>query len=87
VRLDVPVMTAVAAACLPIFFTGCSISRWEGALFLGYWVAYTAYLLLDAAGHDAQPAFGAAMLIFVVPMTALTLLVLVLRERGRRGDE
>ena len=33
---DLPVMIAVAAACLPIFFTGNLIARWEGALFLGY---------------------------------------------------
>lgn len=83
-RFDLPVMTAVAVACLPIFFTDGSISRWEGALFLGYYVAYTAYLLLDAAGHDAQPVLGAVMLVFVVPLTTVTLGGLALRERGRR---
>ncbi len=31
---DLPVMTAVAFSCLPIFFTGFRIDRWEGALFL-----------------------------------------------------
>ncbi len=29
-QLDIPVMIAVAAACLPIFFTGHVIARWEG---------------------------------------------------------
>jgi hypothetical protein len=28
-RFDIPIMTAVAVACLPIFFTGNRISRWE----------------------------------------------------------
>ena len=83
-RFDLPVMTAVALACLPVFFTGGSITRWEGALFLAYYVAYTLYLLLDATGHDAQPVFGAVMLLFVVPLTVLTLAILVLRERARR---
>ena len=32
-RFDIPVMTAVAVACLPIFFTGNVISRWEGGPF------------------------------------------------------
>jgi cation:H+ antiporter len=82
-RFDLPVMTAVAVACLPIFFTGCSITRWEGALFLAYYAAYTLYLLADATGHDAQPVFGTVMLLFVVPLTVLTLAVLVLRERAR----
>jgi cation:H+ antiporter len=81
VRFDLPVMTAVAVACLPIFFTGCSISRREGSLFLAYYFAYTLYLLLDATGHDAQPVFGAAMLLFVIPITVFTLVILVVRER------
>ena len=32
---DIPVMVAVAVACLPIFFTGHVIARWEGWLFFG----------------------------------------------------
>ncbi len=77
---DLPVMVAVAAACLPIFFTGHLIARWEGALFLAYYAAYTAYLILDASGHDAQAGFSAAMGVFVLPLTALTLLVLSWRH-------
>jgi len=85
VHFDLPVMTAVAVACLPIFFTGHCIQRWEGALFLGYYVAYTAYLLLDAAGHDALPAFSQAMMLFVVPLTVITLMVVTVRAlRSRR---
>ncbi|NTV87305.1 MAG: calcium/sodium antiporter [Burkholderiaceae bacterium] len=84
---DIPVMVAVAVACLPIFFTGHLIARWEGALFLAYYVAYTAYLILDAAGHDAQAGFSAVLGGFVLPLTALTLLVLSWRhwQRMRRG--
>lgn len=83
---DLPVMTAVALACLPIFFTGHQIARWEGALFVGYYVAYTAYLLLDSAGHDALPMFSLAMMAFVVPLTVVTLAVVTARSWrcGRR---
>lgn len=82
---DLPVMTAVALACLPIFFTGHCIARWEGALFLGYYIAYTAYLLLDSAGHDALPMYSRVMLAFVVPLTVVTLLVVTVRSwRHRR---
>jgi len=38
---DIPVMIAVAFACLPIFYTGGVISRPEGVLFLGYYLVYT----------------------------------------------
>lgn len=75
-NFDLPVMLAVMLACLPIFFTGMSISRWEGGLFLGYYVAYTTYLILDATQHDALPAFSSVMGLFVVPLTVVTLLVL-----------
>ncbi len=40
---DLPVMVAAAVACLPIFITGREIARWEGALFLAYYLAYTLY--------------------------------------------
>lgn len=82
---DIPVMIAVAVACLPIFFTGYTIARWEGWLFLGYYLAYTAFLLLDATGHDALPAFSTMLGLFVLPLTAVTLLVLVGRALRHQG--
>lgn len=82
---DLPVMLAVAIACLPIFFTRNLLARWEGTLFLGYYVAYTAYLLLAAKSHAALPAFSQAMLLFVLPLTAITVLVLAYRGWRRRA--
>ncbi len=74
-QFDIPVMIGVAVACLPVFYTGGTISRWEGALFLGYYVAYTVYLILHATGHGALPLLHHAMLWFVIPLTAVTLVV------------
>ena len=71
--MDMPVMTAVAVACLPIFLTGYVVSRWEGALFAGYYVAYTAYLVLTATAHPALSTFTTAVGFFVLPLTALGL--------------
>ncbi|MBS4007933.1 MAG: calcium/sodium antiporter [Clostridium sp.] len=79
-NFDIPLMIVVAIACLPIFFTGHIIARWEGFLFLGYYVAYTLYLILASAQHDALPFFSNAMLLFVLPLTALTLLIVTIRE-------
>jgi cation:H+ antiporter len=72
-------MIAVSVACLPIFFTGHRMARWEGALFLGYYGAYTVYLLMQATAHDALPAFSQMMLVFVLPLTVITLLIGVVR--------
>ncbi len=80
---DIPVMNAVAIACLPIFFSGYLIARWEGALFVGYYVAYTAYLIIHAADHPLLPALRTALLYFVLPLTVVTLLVVGVRTHGR----
>ncbi len=85
IRFDIPIMIAAAFACLPIFFTGGMINRLEGALLLGYYVAYTLYLALAAAHHDALPRFSAIMLYFVMPLTLFTLGVVAARELRRSG--
>lgn len=77
---DLPVMVIVAAATLPILYTGYMISRWEGWLFIAYYLAYTAYLLLDAAQHDALHLFNWMMLFFAAPLTLITITALFLRE-------
>ncbi len=77
---DLPVMVAVAVACLPIFLTGYSIARLEAAAFLGFYLAYNTYLVLDAQDHDALPTFSAVMLEFVVPLAALGIAVSLWRH-------
>lgn len=78
-HFDLPFMIAVSVACLPIFFTGNRISRWEGILFLAYYGAYTCYLVLYSTQHEMLPLFNKVMLVYVAPLTALTLLVLFYR--------
>ena len=83
---DLPVMVAVAVVCLPIFYVRSSITRGEGLLLLCYYGAYLAYLVITATAHDALPAFSTAMTFFVLPLTALGLIVAIGREwRARRG--
>lgn len=79
-NFDIPIMIAVAIACLPIFFTGNSISRWEGVLFFGYYIAYILYLFFDATQHNMLPAFSSVMILFVIPITAVTLILISYRE-------
>jgi cation:H+ antiporter len=82
-RFDLPIMVAVAFACLPVFFTEGMISRLEGAVLFGYYLAYTSYLILAATHYDVSPGIGAAMFYFVIPLTMLTLIVLALKEARR----
>jgi cation:H+ antiporter len=86
-RFDLPVMLGVSIACLPIFFVGHAIFRWEGALFLAYYAAYLLFLLLNATQHGALQAFNVAMAGFVLPITALTLAVRVWRQWRRESAQ
>jgi cation:H+ antiporter len=80
IYFDIPVMTAVAVACLPIFFTGRRLDRWEGGVFLVYYIAYTIYLILASQKGATLEMFTMAMTWFVVPLTLLTLVVVGIRE-------
>jgi cation:H+ antiporter len=75
IAFDLPVMLGVTLACIPIFVTGRIVDRWEATVFIAYFVAYTTYVLLVAAGHDAAPLFRDALVLFVLPLSALTLAI------------
>jgi cation:H+ antiporter len=76
-RFDLPVAVAVAFACLPIFFSGYRIERWEGGLFLAFYLGYLVVVL-----RGAPPDFPHwALLGFVAPLTALTVAVLWWQRR------
>lgn len=81
-HFDLWVMLAALVACLPVFITGREIGRWEGALFLAYYVAYSAYLVMGAQGHAALPAFSSVMMGFVIPLTIVTLVVSLIQRRA-----
>jgi cation:H+ antiporter len=84
---DLPVMIAVAVACLPIFLAGYRIARWEGWLFLGYYLAYTLFIALTAMQHHGLSMLTQAMTGFVIPLTLLTLAISLWRNfRQRSGS-
>jgi cation:H+ antiporter len=84
-QFDIPVMIAVALACLPVFFAGYRISRLNGASFLAFYVAYVIYLIFTATNHHALGTYQAAMTYFVLPITAVTLIVIGLRAFRRNA--
>ena len=89
IRLDIPIMIAVTLACLPLFFTGCRISRTEGGVLLGYFVAYTAYVTMGATDATYTRSFEIAMVGFVIPLTVMALAFSVyqnVQSRRRRSS-
>jgi cation:H+ antiporter len=84
IAFDLWVLLAVAFACLPVLITGREIARWEGAVFLFYYCAYATFLILETTHHAALPRFSAVMQSFVLPLTIITLLVVMYGHRSRR---
>ncbi len=70
---DIPVMVAVAVVCLPIFFSGNLITRFEGGLFLAYYVFYTSLLILTETHPQMSRSFAWILGYVVIPLTATTL--------------
>jgi len=85
-NFDIWVMAAVAIACLPVFLLRRRIGRKRGLLFLAYYAAYVAYLILGAQQHDALDEYSHVMISFVLPITVVTLVAMVIREQTRRDS-
>lgn len=84
VHFDLLVMLAVMLLCIPMFYTGSQLSRGEGMLFLGVYAAYSLYLLLNAAHHDALRAYSLLMLWVVIPIVVCSVLLIAMNEWRRR---
>lgn len=93
IAFDIPLMIAAAVALAPVIFTGFTVARWEGGLFVLLYAAYTAFVVLNATRHEALQGFEFVMVLFVLPLVALTLVVTttfevgVMAERRRVRDE
>jgi cation:H+ antiporter len=74
-RFDIPVMVMVALATAPVFLSGLGIQRWEGFLFLAYYLAYFAHLVLAATGSSALPGLDGIVISVLIPLTALAVLI------------
>ena len=87
INFSAPVAIAVAFACLPIFYSGKQIDRWEGLLFLFYYLAYNGYLILDTLDAKSQiaptilPLYINIMLWVVIPLTVIALITVAIMEK------
>ncbi|MFW5698165.1 MAG: sodium:calcium antiporter, partial [Fimbriimonadaceae bacterium] len=70
----IPLALAVSAACVPIFFTGHRIDRWEGGFFLFFYAAFLAYAVLNVTDSDWLPTYEQAMAFIVIPLAVLTII-------------
>ncbi|GAA4422045.1 calcium/sodium antiporter [Bremerella cremea] len=78
---DMPIMIGASLLCLPIFFTARRIDRWEGGIFLGWYVLYTTYLVLKATNPTLAYGFGLVAVWGLIPLTVVVLLASVVLTR------
>ncbi len=71
-QFDLWIMLAASVMCVPLFFTGREISRLEGALLLGGFTLYIAYLVLIARGAQGLPAPRTLLWVVVAPLVAVS---------------
>ncbi|MEM9827175.1 MAG: calcium/sodium antiporter [Planctomycetota bacterium] len=79
-NFDLPVMVAVAVLCLPTFWTGKTIHRWEGVLFVFYYGMYTTVLVGRATGW-AQTRLVEQISVIAIALTLIPVFVTSLRQR------
>jgi cation:H+ antiporter len=72
---DIPLMVGVAFACLPLFRTGYSLSRANGAVLFGSYVLYIVWTVMKATGNQALHALNGLIVQIVIPALIVGLVV------------
>lgn len=81
---DMIVLIIASIACIPLFYTGHVVSRWEGGTLLAFYLAYVCYLYLSATAHELLGVFGYVMIYLVLPVSLVIILVVVFLEWKKR---
>jgi cation:H+ antiporter len=81
---DLPVMLGVAVLCLPMFYSGYRVTRAEGLLFLGLYLAYGLHVVSFTTGMPLAGKLEHLMLFFVLPALVAFLLFTSLRAWRRQ---
>ncbi|MGY2234415.1 calcium/sodium antiporter [Pseudomonas gingeri] len=81
---DLPVMLGVAALCWPVFYSGYRITRAEGLLFLGLYLAYGLHVVWFTTGMPMAVRLEHLMLFFILPALLAYLLFSTLRAWRRQ---
>jgi len=84
VQIDLPVMLAASALCLPLFFAGASLSRFEGFIFLVLYIAYIWYTIAVAVSAGYLAILQSAILFGLMPAVAVYATAVLLMHRRIR---
>ncbi len=81
IHFDFPVMLLVAFACFPVFATGNLVKRWEGSVFLLYYIVYTAILVGAAAAAPWSTTLEEVTMYGLLPLTLIAVTASILKTR------
>ncbi|CAG8867102.1 Inner membrane protein YrbG [Pseudomonas fluorescens] len=81
---DLPVMLAVAVLSLPVFYSGYRITRAEGVVFLGLYLAYGLHVVAFTTGMPLAGRLEHLMLFYALPALGAVLLYTTLRAWRRQ---
>lgn len=81
---DLPVMLGVAALSLPVFYSGYRVTRAEGLVFLGLYLAYGLHVVAFTTGMPLATRLEKLMLFYALPALGALLLFTTLRAWRRQ---
>nr|WP_314492422.1 calcium/sodium antiporter [uncultured Pseudomonas sp.] len=81
---DLPVMLGVAALCLPVFYSGYRVTRVEGLLFLGLYLAYGLHVVSFTTGMPLANKLEHLMLFYILPALLVGVLLNAVRAWRRQ---
>lgn len=81
---DLPVMLGVVVLCLPVFYTGYRVTRAEGLVLLGLYLAYGLHVMAFTTGMPLATKLEQLMLYYVLPVLVAFLLFSTLRAWRRQ---
>jgi len=76
---DLPVMVAVAALCLPLFYAGYRVTRFEGLLLLALYAAYGVHVVAFTTGLGIAGRLEHLMQFYGLPLLAVSMLLAIVR--------
>lgn len=82
--VDLPVMLATACLCLPLFFVGGTLNRFEGGLFLALYLSYVWYLVAIQLQLENLPILQAGIVYGLVPLVGLYVVAILVEDLRRR---
>ncbi|MEB0038884.1 calcium/sodium antiporter [Pseudomonas sp. MH10] len=83
-NFDLPVMLAVSAVCLPVFYSGYRVTRTEGLLLLSLYLAYGLHIVSFTTGMPLANTLEKLMSYGVLPLLAALILFTTVRAWRRQ---